>query len=68
MKDGFDFLTVVVDENGIESEVYVDRGNGRVYVSHTAGYHKVSSIDVYGQVRNHDNNEFNATLKGSEND
>ncbi len=67
MQERLELLTTVADENGIESEVYVDRSSGRVYVSHTAGYHKVSSIDVYGQIRHHDNDEFNATLKGSEN-
>lgn len=67
MQDGFEFLTVVTDENGVESEVYVDRSNGRVYVRHEAGMYKATSVDVYGTIRNYNNDDFETILKGSEN-
>lgn len=67
MQDGFEFLTVVTDENGVESEVYVDRSNGRVYVHHESGAYKATSVDVYGAIMNYDNDDFETILKGAEN-
>lgn len=62
MKNELELVTIVTDENGIESEVYVNRSNGRVYVGHEKGTFKATSIDGYGTIRNYDNDDFE-TLK-----
>lgn len=64
MKNELELVTIVTDENGIESEVYVDRSNGRVYVGHEKGTFKATSIDGYGTIRHYDSGDFEDLKQG----